>query len=79
MFKFNRFYIAYVRYFTDVVKKCLEKHQLYSLIVSEKQKVLLKEFVELLSTFEVLTKYAQSEYYPTLNTMLLFRSDIIEK
>lgn len=75
---------SYVYYFNlnfsaDIVKKCLEKNEMYSLILSEKQRKLLKDFVELLSIFEIFTKYVQGEYYPTLNTMILFRSEILEK
>lgn len=66
-------------FITDIVKKCLEKNGLYSFILSDKQKTLLKDFVELLSIFEIFTKVVQSEFYPTMNTMLLFRSDILEK
>lgn len=64
---------------TDIIRKCLEKNKEYDLLMRDEELVLLKDFVDLMKTFKVFTEYSQGEYYPTLNAMILFRTEIINK
>lgn len=65
--------------FADIIRRCLEKNKEYGLIMSEDELNFLRDFVELLEVFQIFTTYAQGEYFPTLNSMILFRTEIIKK
>lgn len=39
----------------------------------------LEDLVEVLEVFQIFTTYAQGENYPTLNSMILFHTEIIRK
>lgn len=51
----------------------------YDLLLSNEELELLGNFVELLEVFEVFTKFIQGEFYPTLNSIVLFRTEIINR
>lgn len=51
----------------------------YDLILNNDDIALLSDFVQLLSVFEVFTTYAQGKNYPTMNSVLLFREEIIQR
>lgn len=53
--------------------------KLYHLILLDEEIALLKDLVEVLEIFEVFTIHVQGEYYPTLNSIVLFRSEIKSK
>lgn len=40
---------------------------------------ILEDLVELLEVFQIFTTYIQGEKYPTLNSVVLFRTEIIKK
>lgn len=62
--------------FTAIVKKCLEHHAAYDLILSRSELALLGRLVEVLEVFNTFTKYIQGNSYPTLNSLLLFYMEI---
>lgn len=62
-----------------IVKKLLVKYGFYELILSNEEVLLLEHLVELLEVFEVFTKFVQGEFYPTLNSIVLFRTEIIDR
>lgn len=51
----------------------------YNLILTDEELDLLKDVVEILEIFEIFTIHVQGEYYPTLNSVVLFRSEIKSK
>lgn len=65
--------------FIVIVKKVLVKYGYYDLILSSGELELLDHFVELLEIFEDFTKYIQGESYPTQNSVILFRTEIIDR
>lgn len=62
-----------------IVKKVLVKGGYYDLLLSNDELDLLEHFVELLEVFEVFTKFVQREFYPTLNSVVLFRTEIVNR
>lgn len=64
---------------TDIIKRCLEITGEYDLILKEEELELLARYVELLKVFEVFTVHVQARNYPTMNSIILFRSEIIDK
>lgn len=61
------------------IKRCLEKMKSYELILTDDELQLLKDLVEILEIFEIFTVHVQEEYYPTMNSIVLFRSEIKAK
>ncbi|XP_055306784.1 uncharacterized protein LOC129571046 [Sitodiplosis mosellana] len=59
-----------------IVKKCLEHHAAYELILSRSELALLGRIVEVLEVFNTFTKYVQGNSYPTLNSLILFYVEI---
>lgn len=72
-------HFQFVRIFADIVKRCLEISGDYDLILNEDELEMLSNYVKLLEVFNVFTVYVQAKNYPTMNSILLFRSEIIEK
>lgn len=62
-----------------IVKKTLIKYEYYDLLLTNEEMILLEEIIELLEVFEVFTKYVQGEYYCTLNSIVLFRTEIVDR
>lgn len=62
-----------------IVKRCLEINECYDLILNNDDLKLLSDYVDLLANFEVFTSYVQADSYPTMNSILLFRTEIIQK
>lgn len=62
-----------------IVKKVLVKYGFYEMILSNEELLLLEQLIELLEVFEVFTKFVQGEFYPTLNSIVLFRTEIIDR
>lgn len=80
MFRFNHTYMIFPRSkFTDIIRRCLEKNKEYDLIMRADELLILEDLVELLEVFQIFTTYIQGEKYPTLNSMVLFRTEIIKK
>lgn len=73
------FFSVFLFDYTAIVKRCLELYEFYDLILNSEDLALLSDYVQLLSLFEVFTAYAQGKNYPTMNSVLLFRTEIIEK
>lgn len=65
--------------FIAVIKKCLEHHAAYDLILSRTEIGLLGRIVEVLDVFNTFTKYIQGNSYPTLNSLILFYVEIKQK
>lgn len=65
--------------FVDIIKRCLEITGDYNLILNEVEWELLERYVELLKVFEIFTVHVQARNYPTMNTIILFRSEIVER
>lgn len=63
----------------DIIRRCLERNKEYDLIMRETEIKFLEDFVEVLEVFQVFTSYVQGDRFPTLNTLILFRSEIINK
>lgn len=51
----------------------------YNLILDRSELSLLEGLVELLDVFNVFTKYIQGNFYPTMNTVLLFYTEIEDR
>lgn len=51
----------------------------YDLILTRNELLLLEGLVELLDVFNIFTKYIQGNSYPTMNTVLLFYTEIQER
>lgn len=51
----------------------------YDLILTRNELSLLEGLVELLEVFNVFTKYIQGNSYPTMNTVLLFYTEIEDR
>lgn len=66
-------------FFLDVIKRCLEMTGDYDLILNEDEWELLGNYVEILKVFEVFTVHMQARNYPTMNMIILFRSDIVAR
>lgn len=81
MFRAQSYTVLYefVRSFADVVKRCLELSEDYDLILNKKELEMLSDYVKLLDVFNIFTVYVQAKNYPTMNSIMLFRSEIIEK
>lgn len=69
----------YFLFFADTIRTCLERSQLYSLIVNESDRKLMEKFVEILDVFNIFTKFVEGTKYTTINYMLLFYVDINDK
>lgn len=67
------------RCFADIVKRCLEITENYDLIPNEEEWELLARYVDLLKVFEVFTVNVQAKNYPTMNSIILFRSEIVDR
>lgn len=65
--------------FVDIIRRCLEITTNYELILSEDDLDLLFRYVELLKIFEIFTVYVQAKNYPTVNMVILFRSEISDR
>lgn len=61
------------------MKECLVAHDSYELILSYGELALLADLIEVLEVFEIFTVFVQGEYYPTLNSIALFYSEIVKK
>lgn len=66
------FYVIFI----GIIKKCLEHHAAYELILSRSELTLLGRIVEVLEVFNTFTKYIQGSIYPTLNSLILFYVEI---
>lgn len=66
-------------FFIDVIRTCLEKKQLYHLIISDFDKILIDDFIEILDIFNLFTKFVQGNRYTTINYMLLLYVEIEHK
>lgn len=76
---FLRIFNFHGRFLVDTIKRCLEITGDYNLILNEIELELLARYVELLKVFEIFTVHVQAKNYPTMNTIILFRSEIIER
>lgn len=63
----------------DIVRRCLEGRKKYNLILTNNELALTKDLIELLGIFEIFTVHIQGQTYPTLNSIILFRSEIKSK
>lgn len=63
----------------EIVRRCLEGMKKYELILTDDDLILLKHLVELMGIFEIFTVHIQGQTYPTLNSIVLFRSEIKSK
>lgn len=57
----------------------MEAVKKYDLILTEEDSNLLKDLVEIMEIFEIFNVHIQGQTYPTLNSIVLFRSEIISK
>lgn len=76
---FEFVFFIFIRCFADIIKRCLEVNGDYDLILNDDEIELLSDYVELLKVFEIFTVYTQGTSYPTMNSIVLFKSEIIEK
>lgn len=76
---FIYFLILIFNFCSAIVKRCLEIDECYDLILTNDDLTLLSDYVNLLKNFEVFTSYIQAENYPTMNSIILFRVEIIQK
>lgn len=72
-------YLFLIQLVADVLKRCLEITGDYDLILKEGDWELLTKYVKLLNVFDVFTAHVQARNYPTMNTLILFRSEIMSK
>lgn len=79
IWNFRLIFYFFTRLITDIIKRCLEITGNYDLILNEDDWELLTRYVEILKVFEVFTVHVQARNYPTMNSMILFRSEIVDR
>lgn len=63
----------------SIIKKGLENLEKYNLIMSPDEQALLSGLVELLEIFEIFSTFSQGNEYPTINTFVLFYTEIDDR
>lgn len=64
--------------FVGIIRKILETTENYDLILSRAEIQLLEGFSKILEIFNVFTSSIQAQKYPTMNTLALFYSEIMD-
>lgn len=64
---------------SSIIKKALEKMEKYDLIMNRNELALLDGVVELLDIFNVFTTFMQGKEYTTINTFVLFYTEIVDR
>lgn len=59
-----------------IIKVALQKLEKYDLIMNRKELALLDGVIDLLDVFNVFTTFMQGNQYPTINTFVLFHTEI---
>lgn len=75
LFKLSKFY----RDNCSIIKKALENMEQYELIMNRNELQLLDGIIELLDIFNVFTTFVQGNEFPTMNTFVLFHSEITDR
>lgn len=63
----------------SIIRKALEKMEKYDLIMNRNELALLDGVIEMLDVFNVFMTYMQGNEYTTINTFVLFHTEIIDR
>lgn len=64
---------------SSIIKKALETMEHYDLIMNRKESELLDGIVDMLDIFNVFTTFVQGNEFPTINTFVLFYTEIVDR